>query len=87
MDLLNARQASVYRGLIGSANWIVTLGRFDIMYTDNTMSRINIAPREGHFDALLRMFGYLKLYPKGKLLVDRHNPYNTQPTFMLYDWK
>jgi Reverse transcriptase (RNA-dependent DNA polymerase) len=86
-NLLNARQASVYRGLIGSANWIVIQGRFDIAYTVNTMSRFNMAPREGHFDSLLRMFGYMKSYPKGRLLVDRHTRYKTQPTFMLCDCK
>jgi hypothetical protein len=30
--ILKPRQSSVYRGLIGSSNWIVTLGRFDIAY-------------------------------------------------------
>jgi Reverse transcriptase (RNA-dependent DNA polymerase) len=84
--LLNPRQSSVYRSLIGSANWIVTLGRFDIAYTVNTMSRFSMAPREGHFEALLRMFGYLKQYPKGRILVDRLPRYKTQPTFMQYDW-
>jgi hypothetical protein len=84
--LLNPRQSSVYRGLIGSANWIITLGRFDIPYTVNTMSRFSMAPREGHFEALLRLFGYLKQYPKVRILVNRNPRYKTQPTFMKYDW-
>jgi hypothetical protein len=45
-----------------------------------------MAPREGHYEGLLRLFGYLKQYPKGRLLVDRHTRYKTQPTFMTYDW-
>jgi hypothetical protein len=30
--LLDAEHASKYRGLIGSANWIIALGQFDIAY-------------------------------------------------------
>ena len=30
--LLNARGASLYHGLIGSTNWAITLGHFDIQY-------------------------------------------------------
>jgi hypothetical protein len=45
-----------------------------------------MAPREGHFEALLRLFGYLKQYPKRRLLVDRHPRYETQLKFMTYDW-
>ena len=37
--LLNASDHSKYRTLIGCANWIVTLGRFDIAYATNLFSR------------------------------------------------
>jgi hypothetical protein len=46
-----------------------------------------MSPRQDHFEALLRLFGYLKLCPKGRLLIDRHTRYKTQPTFMSYYWK
>ena len=36
--LLSPYDASIYRGLIGSANWLITLGRFDIHYATNTLS-------------------------------------------------
>jgi hypothetical protein len=52
-------QITVYKSLLGSANWIVTLGRFDIAYAVNTLSRYTMAPREGHLYALQRVFGYL----------------------------
>jgi hypothetical protein len=58
--LLDPKQASVYRGLIGSANWIVTLGRFDVAFTVNNLARFSMAPRQGHFNAMLRLFDYLK---------------------------
>jgi hypothetical protein len=61
---------SLYQSLLGSANWIVTLGRFDINYAINTLSRYSMAPREGHVKAMHRVFGYLRNVPKGKIVID-----------------
>jgi hypothetical protein len=33
-DLLPPDQISIYKSLLGSANWIITLGRFDIAYAN-----------------------------------------------------
>jgi hypothetical protein len=52
-DLLTTKECSVYRGLIGSANWMITLGRFDIHYAVNTMSRFIKAPRQTHLQAMI----------------------------------
>ena len=65
---------SQYRSMIGSANWILTLGRFDIAYTLSTLSRYSMAPREGHFLAMIRLFGYLMTYNKGMLVIDSAIP-------------
>jgi hypothetical protein len=72
--LLNAKEASQYRAMIGSANWIITLGRVDICYAIQAMSRFNMAPRIGHLEAMKRVFGYLKKYPKGRIVVDTSFP-------------
>ena len=42
--LLDVDSIAKYRSLIGSLNWILTLGRFDIAYALSTMSRYNMAP-------------------------------------------
>jgi hypothetical protein len=70
MPLLANRGAVIYRGLIGSANWGVTLGRFDIQYATQMISRFSMAPREGHLDAMKKVFGYLKKFPEGKIVID-----------------
>lgn len=49
--------------MIGTANWISTLGQFDIAYALNTLSHYCMAPRKGHFD-----FGH------GKLVIDTGKP-------------
>ena len=68
--LLDARGESIYHSLISSANWAITLGRFDIQYATQTLSRYSMAPREGHLNAMKRVFSYLKKSPKGKIVVD-----------------
>ena len=45
--LLGPEQHSQYRMIIGSLNWLVTLGRYDIYHAASTMARYGMAPREG----------------------------------------
>ena len=63
--LVPPEKISLYQSLLGSANWIITLGRFDINYAINTLSRYSMATREGHIQAMHRVFGYLRKLPKG----------------------
>ena len=51
--MLNALDHSKFRSLIGCANWLVTLGRFDIAYSVNAFSRFSMAPRQGHLDGII----------------------------------
>jgi uncharacterized protein YciI len=50
-----------YQSLIGSLQWLITLGRFDIATAVMSMSRFRVAPREGHLDRLKRIYGYISL--------------------------
>ena len=68
--LLSSDQATKYRGLLGSANWIITLGRFDIAYAVNSLARFGMQPRAGHMRAMQRIFGYLRQYPEGHIPID-----------------
>jgi hypothetical protein len=74
-DLLDATGASKFRGLVGSANWMITLGRYDIAYATSSLARFAMAPRIGHMKAMLRIFGYVKKHKHGQLIVD-HNYMN-----------
>jgi hypothetical protein len=55
--LLPTEVASQYRAVIGSLNWVVILGRFDIMYATNTLACFSMAPRFGHWEAAKRILG------------------------------
>ena len=60
--------------LVGSVNWCVTLGRFDIHYAVSTLGRYSAAPREGHMKVMLRDFGYLKYHMKRQIIFNTKEP-------------
>jgi len=53
-------------------------GRFDIAYAVNTLSRFSMAPRQGHLEAMMRVFGYLKKFNKGAIVIDPKYPDHSQ---------
>jgi len=72
--LCDAENISKFKSLVGSANWIITLGRFDIAYAVSTLSCYTMAPQIGHFKAMERVFGYLHKFQDGKLIIDTAEP-------------
>jgi len=48
--MLDDKHTSLFCALIGSANWLITLGCFDIHNATNVLSCFARAPREGHLD-------------------------------------
>ena len=68
--ILPTEKASFYRSITGALNWVVTLCRIDLAFTNQLMSRYNAAPRQGHLDAVVKVIGYLKRWDKGKIVFD-----------------
>ena len=86
--LLDATDHSKFRSLIGCANWLVTLGRFDIAYSVNAYSRFSMQPRQGHLNGIIRVFGYLKKFKKGRIMIDPSYPDHSMFETKEYDnWK
>ena len=73
-ELLPPADISKYKSLVGSANWLITLGRFDIQYAISTLSQYSMAPRRGHMEELQRVFGYLTKYPHAQIPIDIAGP-------------
>ena len=90
-ELLDEKGQSLYRAIIGSANWLVTLGRFDLQYATNTLARFSHAPRLGHMLQAQRIFGYLKkdYTRKGRILIDPnfHQPHSDLKFEQYDNWK
>jgi hypothetical protein len=58
-EFLNEDNIQKYQSLIGSMQWAVLLGRFDIATAVMTMSAYRAAPREGHLTRAKQMVSYL----------------------------
>ena len=69
-EFLILAEITKYQMLVGSANWAVSLGRFDIHYAVSTLARYSALPRQGHLQAILRVFGYLKNFNKRRLVIN-----------------
>ena len=48
-----------YQSMIGSLQWLVAIGRWDIMTHVMTMASFRAQPQIGHLDWLKRMYGYV----------------------------
>ena len=86
-SLLEEPDIKIYQSLIGSLQWAITLGRFDISVSVMVMSRFRIAPRIGHMERLKRIFGYLRKYLDGAIRFRTGIPDN-EKFFEVpeYDW-
>jgi Reverse transcriptase (RNA-dependent DNA polymerase) len=76
-----------YQGLIGVARWCIEIGRIDITTEISKLSSHSAAPREGHLDALLDVFAYLKRHPKARIVFDDAVPPIDDTEFVECDWK
>ena len=75
-----------YQSLVGTLQWTITLGRFDIGTAVMTMSSFRAAPREGHLERLRRICGYLYKMKNGFIRVRVDEPeYSDLPSHE-YDW-
>ena len=84
---LDPARLNFYQGLIGILRWICELGRIDIVLPTALMSRYLVAPRWGHLEKLIHMFGYLKQHPRSKMVMDERIPDFTETSyFSSYDW-
>ena len=72
-----------YVSMIGTAQWLVTLGRFDISITVSTLSSYRVAPQKGYLECMKRLYGYVKHFPMLQYVVVQTYPttvkWNTNP--------
>ena len=73
-DLLDAEGIQQYQSLIGTLQWCITLGRFDIATAVMSMSSFRAAPRKGHLERVKRICGYLYKMNEGCIRVRTETP-------------
>jgi hypothetical protein len=72
--LLDPDSHRLFQMLIGMAVWIVQLGRGDLAFAVTNLSRFTAAPRQGHLDRAIRLFGYLKRHKHRAIRLDARPP-------------
>ena len=58
-DFLDENETKIYQSMIGSAQWVVSIGRFDVAVHLMTLSSFRAQPRRGHLDRIKRVYAYL----------------------------
>jgi hypothetical protein len=77
--LCTEEDSAKYRSIIGCCMWIIVRGKFDIPYATSAMSRFNMSPRDGYLKDVKIILAYLKLFPKGRVIV-----HTTYPDHSIY---
>ena len=73
-EFLDPEKTKLYQSLIGALQWMVTIGRFDIMTAVVTMSSFRAAPRIGHLERIKHIYGYLSRMDQAKIRVRTEEP-------------
>ena len=58
-EFLGVEETKIYQSMIGSAQWVVSIGRFDVAVHIMTLSSFRAQPRRGHLDRIKRVYAYL----------------------------
>eukprot|EP00934_Nitzschia_sp_Nitz4_P004676 Nitzschia sp. Nitz4//scaffold468_size5769//118//5631//NITZ4_009203-RA/size5769-snap-gene-0.0-mRNA-1//-1//CDS//3329552515//4666//frame0 len=75
-----------YQSIVGSLQWAVTLGRFDIMTAVMTLSSYRAFPRIGHLQRARRIVGYLAKMKHGAIRIRTEVPDLSDLPDPQYDW-
>ena len=55
---LEPNDIKIFQSLIGQAQWVIQLGRFDIHVHVMSLGSFRMAPRKGHLERMKRIYGY-----------------------------
>ena len=73
---------------VGSAQWSISTGRFDIQSAIMTMSKFQSAPQRGHLEQMKREIGYLCKFRHYKIRFCVDEPdYSNVPGIKNHDWE
>jgi len=85
--LLSEDDAQLFASYIGILQWAIELARIDLTQAVSLMAQFRNAPRDGHMEAVLRIFGYIKGHLKAKVVFDPMYRDWTDREWTTADWK
>ena len=84
---LNSELSSWYATLIRMLQWMVEIGRVDIIMEVSKMASQMTSPREGHLHALMHIFGFLRINHNSRMAYDPSYPTIDINVFKPNNWK
>lgn len=85
-EFLDKSGIEQYQLLIGSLQWAISLGWFDIATAVMSMSSFCIASRRGHLQRLRHICGYLVKMKNATIMVRTHTPEYSDLLVKQHDW-
>ena len=85
-ELLEKSGIELYQSLIGSLQWVVSIGRFDVHTAVMTLSGFRAAPRAGHLERVKRIYGYLSKMRHASIRIRTDEPDFSDVRHVEYDW-
>jgi hypothetical protein len=64
-----------YQRIIGTCQWLIVAGRFDLCYAISSLSRFSAAPRQGQLQHARRVMGYLRKFPRRGYVINPDSPH------------
>ena len=85
-EFLDETNTKIYQSMIGAAQWVISLTRFDIAVHVMTLSSFRVQPRQGHLDRIKRVYGYLSKMKHGTIRFRTEMPDTSDFDFLVQDW-
>jgi hypothetical protein len=85
-ELLDQNGIQQYQSLIGSLQWAISLGRFDIATAVMTLSSFRALPRRGHLERAKRVCSYLYRMKHSTIRFRTHEPDYSDLPSAVHDW-
>ena len=85
--VLDSKRANYYQSLMGVLQWMVEIGRVDMVTEVSMMASQLAMPREEHLECLFHMFAYLKIKHNSRMVFDPTYPDIDKSQFKECDWK
>ena len=84
---LDQHEIKKYQSMIGSLQWAISLGRFDICTAVMTLSSFRASPRIGHLKRAQRIYGYLAKFNDSAIRIRVQQPDYSKIEVKDYDWQ
>ena len=76
----------LFQSLIGQAQWVIQVGRFDINVHVMSLSSFRMAPRQGHLDRIKRIYGYCWKFKDAAIRIRTGMPDFSDLEYAKVDW-